>query len=285
MAAKERIDMLLVHRGFFDSREKAKRAVMAGLVFSKTERIDKPGTKVDCDLPIEVKGSPLKYVSRGGLKLEKAVQTFNIDLQDKYVIDIGASTGGFTDCALQHGAKLVYALDVGYGQLDWKLRSDERVIVMERTNFRYVKAEDLDQGLPDMATIDVSFISLRLILPVLFPLLKPNSQVVALIKPQFEAGREQVGKKGIIREPSIHREVIQKTINMASSVGYHITGIDYSPITGGEGNIEFLLVLTKPTADIEDIDNSPDINQSNPITKYEKLVQDTVEKAHQQFKA
>jgi 23S rRNA (cytidine1920-2'-O)/16S rRNA (cytidine1409-2'-O)-methyltransferase len=285
MAAKERIDMLLVHRGFFDSREKAKRAVMAGLVFSKTERIDKPGTKVDYDLPIEVKGSPLKYVSRGGLKLEKAVQSFNIVLQDKCVLDIGASTGGFTDCALQHGAKLVYALDVGYGQLDWKLRSDERVIVMERTNFRYVKAEDLVHGAPDLATIDVSFISLRLILPVLFPLLQINGQVVALIKPQFEAGREQVGKKGIIREPSIHREVIQKTINMATSAGYHIDGIDYSPITGGEGNIEFLLVLTKPTADIEDIDNSQDINQSNPITKYEKLVQDTVEKAHQQFKA
>jgi 23S rRNA (cytidine1920-2'-O)/16S rRNA (cytidine1409-2'-O)-methyltransferase len=285
MAAKERIDMLLVHRGFFDSREKAKRAVMAGLVFSKTERIDKPGTKVDYDLPIEVKGSPLKYVSRGGLKLEKAVQSFNIVLQDKCVLDIGASTGGFTDCALQHGAKLVYALDVGYGQLDWKLRSDERVIVMERTNFRYVKAEDLVHGTPDLATIDVSFISLRLILPVLFPLLQINGQVVALIKPQFEAGREQVGKKGIIREPSIHREVIQKTINMATSAGYHIDGIDYSPITGGEGNIEFLLVLTKPTADTADIDNSPDINQSNPIINYEKLVQDTVEKAHQQFKA
>lgn len=285
MATKERIDMLLVHRGFFDSREKAKRAVMAGLVFSKTERIDKPGTKVDYDLPLEVKGNPSKYVSRGGLKLEKAVETFHIDLQDKLVLDIGASTGGFTDCALQNGAKLVYALDVGYGQLDWKLRSDERVIVMERTNFRYVKAEDLVRGLPQVATIDVSFISLRLILPVLFPLLQVNGQVVALIKPQFEAGREQVGKKGIVREPSIHREVIQNTINMASSVGYHIDGIDYSPITGGEGNIEFLLVLSKSTADTEDIEKNSDLDPSHSSNKQEKLVYETVEKAHQQFKA
>lgn len=274
MATKERVDVLLVHRGFFDSREKAKRAVMAGLVFSKTERVDKPGTKVDYDLPLEVKGSPLKYVSRGGLKLEKAVKTFNVDLEGKCVLDIGASTGGFTDCALQHGAKMVYALDVGYGQLDWKLRSDERVVVMERTNFRYVKAEDFSQGLPEAATIDVSFISLRLILPVLFPLLQLNSQVVALIKPQFEAGRGQVGKKGIVREASIHREVIQKVISMASSIGFQIDGLDYSPITGGEGNIEFLLVLTKSTADTEDIENN-----------VEKWIHQTVENAHQQFKA
>lgn len=273
MATKERVDVLLVHRGFFDSREKAKRAVMAGLVFSKTERVDKPGTKVDYDLPLEVKGSPSKYVSRGGLKLEKAIQTFNIDLEEKCVLDIGASTGGFTDCALQHGAKMVYALDVGYGQLDWKIRSDERVVVMERTNFRYIKAEDLTQGLPQAATIDVSFISLRLILPALFPILQPNSQVVALIKPQFEAGRGQVGKKGIVREASIHREVIQKIMSIALSLGFQIDGIDYSPITGGEGNIEFLLLLTKPTADTEDIENN-----------VEKLIEQTVENAHQQFK-
>jgi 23S rRNA (cytidine1920-2'-O)/16S rRNA (cytidine1409-2'-O)-methyltransferase len=229
MATKERIDVLLVHRGFFDSREKAKRAIMAGLVFSNTERLEKPGTKIGYDAPLEVKGSPLKYVSRGGLKLEKAIEAFQLDFQDKSVLDIGASTGGFTDCALQHGAKIVYALDVGYGQLDWKLRSDERVVVMERTNFRYVKGEDLSAGLPQMATIDVSFISLGLILPVLYPLLLPNSDVVALVKPQFEAGREQVGKKGVVRDPNVHKEVLKKTVSMALALGYHIKGLSFSP--------------------------------------------------------
>jgi 23S rRNA (cytidine1920-2'-O)/16S rRNA (cytidine1409-2'-O)-methyltransferase len=278
MAAKERVDVLLVHRGFFDSREKAKRAIMAGLVFSKAERIDKPGTKMNDDIPLEVKGSPLKYVSRGGLKLEKAIQTFDIALQDKCILDIGASTGGFTDCALQHGAKVVYALDVGYGQLDWKLRSDERVIVMERTNFRYVKAEDLSFGLPHMATIDVSFISLKLILPVLFPLLQSNGDVVALVKPQFEAGREQVGKKGVIRDPKVHEEVLRKTVTMASAIGYDIKGLDFSPITGGEGNIEFLLILSKTGYETED--KTENIAEE----KMNEWISQTVERAHTQFK-
>lgn len=248
MAAKERVDVLLVHHGFFDSREKAKRAVMAGLVFSKTERIDKPGTKLEFDAPLEVKGNPLRYVSRGGLKLEKAIQAFHLQLENKVVLDIGASTGGFTDCALQHGAKAVYALDVGYGQLDWKLRSDDRVIVMERTNFRYVQAHDLGQGLPQFATIDVSFISLKLILPVLYRLLVQEGQVLALVKPQFEAGREQVGKKGIVRDAKIHEQVLIQTSHMAQQLGFTLLGLDHSPITGGEGNIEFLLHLAKLNA-------------------------------------
>jgi 23S rRNA (cytidine1920-2'-O)/16S rRNA (cytidine1409-2'-O)-methyltransferase len=271
MATKERIDVLLVQRGFFDSREKAKRAIMAGLVFSKTERLEKAGTKIDYDTPLEVRGTALKYVSRGGLKLEKAINSFNLDFQDKNVLDIGASTGGFTDCALQHGAKIVYALDVGYGQLDWKLRSDERVIVMERTNFRYVKHEDLSAGLPQMATIDVSFISLRLILPVLYPLLLPNSDIVALVKPQFEAGREQVGKKGVVRDSKVHEGVLTKTVSMALELGYHIKGISFSPITGGEGNIEFLLILSNTAMDESSVN-------------YQTLIQQTVEQAHDQFK-
>jgi 23S rRNA (cytidine1920-2'-O)/16S rRNA (cytidine1409-2'-O)-methyltransferase len=291
MATKERIDVLLVHRGFFDSREKAKRAIMAGLVFSNTERLEKPGTKIDYDAPLAVKGSPLKYVSRGGLKLEKAIEAFQLDFQDKSVLDIGASTGGFTDCALQHGAKIVYALDVGYGQLDWKLRSDERVVVMERTNFRYVKGEDLSAGLPQMATIDVSFISLGLILPVLYPLLLPNSDVVALVKPQFEAGREQVGKKGVVRDPNVHKEVLKKTVSMALALGYHVKGLSFSPITGGEGNIEFLLILSKTIQDDTSVnhqkDEKRDVQALNNQVMNDSLltyIQQTVEQAHDQFK-
>ncbi len=208
-AKKERVDVLLVERGLIETREKAKRAIMAGLVYSNEERLDKPGEKVPADAPLQVKGKVMPYVSRGGLKLEKALNTFDLEVKGKIMIDIGSSTGGFTDCALQNGAERSYAVDVGYNQLAWKLRKDERVIVMERTNFRYVKPEDLTEGLPAFATIDVSFISLSLILPVLKTLLIPNSDVVALIKPQFEAGKEQVGKKGIIRDPAIHKEVIE----------------------------------------------------------------------------
>ncbi|WP_100331517.1 TlyA family RNA methyltransferase [Bacillus xiapuensis] len=243
---KERIDVLLVERGLAETREKAKRAVMAGLVYSKEERLDKPGEKIPVDSPLQIKGSTMPYVSRGGLKLEKALQEFDVNVKGKVMIDIGSSTGGFTDCALQNGAKLSYALDVGYNQLAWKLRQDERVVVMERTNFRYVTPDDLENGLPDFATIDVSFISLSLILPVLKTLLLPGSDVIALIKPQFEAGREQVGKKGIVREASVHRQVIKKIIDLADSLGYSIRNLSYSPITGGDGNIEFLIHLHWP---------------------------------------
>ncbi len=246
MKKKERLDILLVDRGLIETREKAKRAIMAGLVFSEHERMDKPGQKVDITIPIELKGNPIPYVSRGGLKLEKALKSFDFDVNEKIMIDIGSSTGGFTDCALQNGVQFVYALDVGYNQLAWKLRNDERVKVMERTNFRYSKPEDFDKGLPQVATIDVSFISLKLILPVLKEILVHGGQVIALVKPQFEAGREEVGKKGIIRDKKVHQSVLEKIIEFSHQTGYNILNCTHSPIRGGEGNIEFLLHLEKP---------------------------------------
>ena len=240
---KERVDVLLVERGLIETREKAKRAIMAGLVYANEMRLDKPGEKIPQDTEITVKGQVMPYVSRGGYKLEKALETFHLDLQDKVMIDIGSSTGGFTDCALQNGAKLSYALDVGYNQLAWKLRQDERVVVMERTNFRYVTPVDLERGLPQFASIDVSFISLKLILPVLKTMLMPNGDVAALIKPQFEAGREQVGKKGIVRDRKVHEAVVEMIVEFALKEGYDVEGLTFSPITGGDGNIEFLIHL------------------------------------------
>ncbi|MFT9598698.1 TlyA family RNA methyltransferase [Mesobacillus sp.] len=240
---KERLDVLLVERGLAETREKAKRTIMAGLVYSNENRLDKPGEKVSSDIPLMVKGNVLPYVSRGGLKLEKALKVFDLDVQGKTLLDIGASTGGFTDCALQNGAEMSYALDVGYNQLAWKLRQDVRVVVMERTNFRYVKPEDLIKGMPNFASIDVSFISLRLILPVLKTLLVTGSDVVALVKPQFEAGREQVGKKGIVRDRKVHEQVLDRIISFSIEEGYDVMDLSFSPITGGDGNIEFLLHL------------------------------------------
>ncbi|SFA71961.1 23S rRNA (cytidine1920-2'-O)/16S rRNA (cytidine1409-2'-O)-methyltransferase [Lentibacillus halodurans] len=240
---KKRLDILLVERNLADTREKAKRIIMAGLVFTEQQRLDKPGTKVEASIPLTVKGKLLPYVGRGGLKLEKALKHFSITLKDRIMMDIGSSTGGFTDCALQHGAKLCYAIDVGYNQLDWKLRNDDRVIVMERTNFRYVTPDMIGHGLPDFVTIDVSFISLRLILPVLSQLLQSDSDVIALIKPQFEAGRDQVGNKGIVRDKSIHIGVLEKIVMIAEEEGYQLFDLTYSPITGGDGNIEFLAHL------------------------------------------
>lgn len=238
--SKQRLDVLLVERNLIETREKAKRVIMAGLVFSEQQRLEKPGMKVASDIPLTVKGKLIPYVGRGGLKLEKALKNFSISATDKIMIDIGSSTGGFTDCALQNGAKLCYAIDVGYNQLDWKLRSDERVVVMERTNFRYVTEDMLKKGIPNLATIDVSFISLQLILPVLKKILTKNSDVIALIKPQFEAGRDQVGKKGIVRDANTHQEVLKKIITFAMEEDYQLLDLTYSPITGGEGNIEFL---------------------------------------------
>lgn len=240
---KERLDVLLVERGLAETREKAKRTIMAGLVYTNENRLDKPGEKVSSDIPLTVKGNVLPYVSRGGLKLEKALKVFDLDVQGKTLLDIGASTGGFTDCALQNGADMSYALDVGYNQLAWKLRQDERVVVMERTNFRYVKPEDLIKGMPNFASIDVSFISLRLILPVLKTLLVTGSDIVALVKPQFEAGREQVGKKGIVRDRKVHEQVLDRIISFSIEEGYDVIDLSFSPITGGDGNIEFLLHL------------------------------------------
>ncbi|WP_368652030.1 TlyA family RNA methyltransferase [Ornithinibacillus sp. 4-3] len=241
--SKIRLDTLLVERNLAETREKAKRLVMAGLVYSEEMRLDKPGVKVENDIPLTVKGKLFPYVGRGGLKLEKALEYFNIDVQKRKMIDIGASTGGFTDCGLQNGVELCYAIDVGYNQLDWKLRNDDRVVVMERTNFRYVTPDMLKHGSPNFASIDVSFISLTLILPVLKALLAEKSDVVALIKPQFEAGKEQVGKKGIVRNPEVHEQVIHDIVEFSKDLGYQVINLTYSPITGGEGNIEFLIHL------------------------------------------
>jgi 23S rRNA (cytidine1920-2'-O)/16S rRNA (cytidine1409-2'-O)-methyltransferase len=245
--AKERLDILLEQKGYYPSREQAQRAIMAGLVFVDNEPSTKAGTKYPVDISIEIKGERHPYVSRGGLKLKKAIDDFAIHMKDKVVLDIGSSTGGFTDCSLKSGASYVYAIDVGYGQLDWKLRTDERVNVMERTNFRYVKPHDLKGPTPNFATIDVSFISLSNILPTLNGLLPTNSEVVALIKPQFEARKEQVEKKGIVRDITVHREVLQKVAGLFSKEGFVFNGLSVSPIKGGKGNIEFLAYLIKGT--------------------------------------
>jgi 23S rRNA (cytidine1920-2'-O)/16S rRNA (cytidine1409-2'-O)-methyltransferase len=249
---KERIDQLLVRKGFFTSREQAQCAIMAGLVRVNQERIDKAGSKAPIDAAIEVKSEVHPYVSRGGLKLEEALRLFRLDLTGKVMLDIGASTGGFTDCALQHGAKQVYAIDVGYGQLAWKLRQDPRVIVLERTNFRYLKPEQLTGEKPDLATIDVSFISLSHILPPLKNILCLDGIIVALIKPQFEAGREQVGKKGIVKDPAVHGQVLGNFVQVATSLGFQVEGLAVSPIQGGAGNIEFLSHLIHRAGQGED---------------------------------
>ncbi|GEK33979.1 TlyA family RNA methyltransferase [Kurthia sibirica] len=258
---KERVDLLLVQRGMVETREKAKRLIMAGQVYSMEVRVDKAGEKIPEDQELSIKGQQLKYVSRGGLKLEKALEIFDVSVDGKLMLDIGSSTGGFTDCALQNGAKHCYALDVGSNQLAWKIRSDERVTVMEKTNFRYVTAPDLAEGLPEFTTIDVSFISLELILPVLKTVLMPGGDVIALVKPQFEAGKEKVGKKGVIRDAKVHVEVLEKVASFATEIGFVLKAASYSPITGGEGNIEFLFHLYNPQPDeqVESIGHLADI--------------------------
>ncbi len=240
--AKERLDVVLTSKGYFESREKAKSAIMAGLVFVDGERVDKAGTLVDEHAGFVIKGNPIPYVSRGGLKLEKAVQAFDINLADKVCIDVGASTGGFTDVMLKNGAAKVFSVDVGYGQLAWELRNHPKVVCMERTNFRYVRPEDIGETV-DFGSIDVSFISLKLMLPPLKALLRESGQVVCLIKPQFEAGRSKVGKKGVVRDPLVHEEVINAIMLNAKGLGFSIRGLSFSPITGPEGNIEYLLYL------------------------------------------
>ena len=237
---KKRVDVLLVEQGFFDSRERAKRAIMAGLVHDDHDRLDKPGTKIPVDTQLYVKGLLMPYVSRGGLKLEKAIRTFHIDMKDKVMVDIGSSTGGFTDCALQNGARLVYAVDVGTNQLVWKLRNDKRVIVKEKTNFRYANKELFEYDLPNIASIDVSFISLKHIFNALQTILCEGDEIVALIKPQFEAGKDDVGKKGIVKDQNVHVRVIEDVIKYGNEAGFYLKDLSFSPITGGEGNIEFL---------------------------------------------
>ena len=273
MSKKIRLDVLVTERGLCESRQKAQATIMAGLVFVDGQRSDKPGTPVAEDASVEVRGHALRYVSRGGLKLEKAMQTFPITLEGKVCADIGASTGGFTDCMLQNGAAKVYAVDVGYGQLDWKLRQDDRVVCMEKTNFRYMTPEDIPDVL-DFASVDVSFISLDKILTPAYALLKEQGEMVALIKPQFEAGREKVGKKGVVRDPKVHEEVISRIVRHADEVSFEVLDLSYSPIRGPEGNIEYLIHLRKnPERTVY-----PDI----PAV-FEKKIKEIVEEAHQEL--
>lgn len=262
---KERLDTLLVSRGFASSRERAKRLIMAGSVLVNEQKIDKAGTMVPEDAVIRILGDDIPYVSRGGLKLEKAIQTFGISLKDKISADIGASTGGFTDCMLQQGAKKVYAIDVGYGQLAWNLRTDERVVNMERTNIRYVTRDMLEET-PGFASIDVAFISLEKVLTVVYSLLSEKGECVALIKPQFEAGREHVGKKGVVKDPAIHFAVIRKVLEFARDTGFSVFGLTFSPVKGPEGNIEYLTWLKK--------------NDVAQVVIDENACRDVVEKAH-----
>lgn len=248
---KERIDILLVEKNLVKSRERAKRIVMEGIVFVDGQRVDKPGEKVAIDKEILIKGDPIPYVSRGGLKLEKAIKSFDIDLKGKIAIDVGASTGGFTDCMLKNGVKRVYAIDVGYGQIDWNLRHDDRVILMERTNIRYVTKDDIGE-LADFASIDVSFISLKLVLPIVKELIKDEGKIICLVKPQFEAGKEKVGKKGIIKDKKIHEEVLNSIYEFCKEIDLQIENMTYSPVKGTTGNIEYLFYLTKGLDKIDD---------------------------------
>lgn len=269
---KERLDVLLVKKGLAPSREKAKAVIMAGSVYVDGQKEDKAGSVFDEEgAQIEVRGHALPYVSRGGLKLEKALKVFPITLTDKICMDIGASTGGFTDCMLQNGAAKVYSVDVGYGQLDWKLRQDERVVCMEKTNFRYMTPEDIPDML-DFASVDVSFISLDKILTPAYALLKEQGEMVALIKPQFEAGREKVGKKGVVRDPKVHEEVITKIVRHADEVSFEVLDLSYSPIRGPEGNIEYLIHLKK---------NAERTIYPDILAVFEKKIKEIVEDAHQ----
>ena len=252
MSGKLRLDVLLTERGLQESRQKAQAAIMSGQVFVDGRRVDKPGTAVHREAEIEIRGT-MPYVSRGGLKLEKAMASFPIDLNGAVCADIGASTGGFTDCMLQNGASKVYAVDVGYGQLAWKLRSDPRVVCLERTNARYLSGEQIPDPL-DFASVDVSFISLKLILPPLFARLRDGARAVCLVKPQFEAGREKVGKKGVVRDPAVHLEVLEHFLDHAAGSGFTVLGLTYSPIRGPEGNIEYLGFLYKGQEEPPELD-------------------------------
>lgn len=271
---KERADRLVLQQGLTKTIDEAKRFIMAGKIYTENnQRVDTAGEKLPLDTPLKIKGATPKYASRGGFKLEKAIAVFQIDLKGKIMLDIGSSTGGFTDAALQNGAKLCYALDVGTNQLAWKLRTDERVVVMEQTNFRHSKKEDFTHGQPEMASIDVSFISLDKILPVLAQILQPEGDVLALIKPQFEAERTEIGAKGIVKDPDVHRHVLEKIVSFSLSQGYVICGLDYSPITGGEGNIEYLAHLKLRTPNQPVVDAEVD----------EQLIEDVVLNAHRHF--
>lgn len=250
---KVRLDQLVFERGFTESRERAKTTIMSGLVFVNGQRADKPGTPVAPDAQIEVRGEALPFVSRGGFKLDKALKVFPVNPEGMTCVDCGASTGGFTDVLLQHGARKVYAVDVGYGQLAWKLRNDERVINLERTNLRYIDAELIPEKL-DLAVMDVSFISIRLVLPAVKALLKDGAELICLIKPQFEAGRDEVGKKGVVRDAAVHKEVIETILDFAPQIGLTVLGLDFSPIKGPEGNIEYICYMRNGVYQAAEID-------------------------------
>lgn len=260
--SKKRLDVLLFERGLAESREKAKTIIMSGIVFVNGQRFDKPGMSIAEDSEVEVRGQTPQFVSRGGLKIEKALKYFDVSPEGKKCIDCGASTGGFTDCLLKKGAEHVYAIDVGYGQLAWSLRNDPRVTNMERTNIRYVTEEQIPEK-QDLAVIDVSFISLKLVLPVVRNLLKENGEILCLIKPQFEAGKDKVGKKGVVREESTHIEVLDNFISYAKESGFAIEGITFSPIKGPEGNIEYLGHLVPPGTDVKEIDTAKIVKDSH----------------------
>ena len=266
---KQRLDIYLVENGLVSGRDLAKSLIMAGKVYVNNQKADKAGEQVSEKDKVELRGETLKYVSRGGLKLEKAMKTFPIKLDGLVSMDIGASTGGFTDCMLQNGASKVFAVDVGYGQLAWKLRTDERVVNMERTNIRYVTPQDIGQEL-DFASVDVAFISLKLVLPVAKTLLREEGEIVALIKPQFEAGREKVGKKGVVRDPEVHKEVIEEVVTFAQNTGFEILGLDFSPIRGPEGNIEYLMYARK--------------KECFDIKSFSEEIASLVEKSHEEAK-
>ena len=279
---KERLDVLMVQRNLAESREKAKALIMSGIVYVNGQKEDKAGTSFEETVQIEVRGSTLKYVSRGGLKLEKAMSRFGVQLAGKVCMDVGASTGGFTDCMLQNGAVKVYAVDVGHGQLAWKLRNDDRVICMEKTNIRYVTPEDIGDRI-EFASIDVSFISLTKVLGPVKQLLTDEGQVVCLIKPQFEAGREKVGKKGVVREKSVHLEVIEMVMDYARSIGFGILGLEFSPIKGPEGNIEYLLYLQNyPQEEAGQEETGQEVAGQEEIKRpdYELSARAIVEQAH-----
>lgn len=282
---KERLDVLLVKRGLAESREKAKAIIMTGNVFVEEQREDKAGSTFAEDAQIRIKGTPMKYVSRGGYKLEKAMELWHVPLQDKPCMDVGSSTGGFTDCMLQNGAVKVYAIDVGTNQLAWKLRQDERVVSMEKTNIRYVTPEDIADPI-DFSSIDVAFISLTKVLIPVWNLLKNGGRVVCLVKPQFEAGREKVGKKGVVRDKKVHEEVVCHIMTYALSMGFEILGLSYSPIKGPEGNIEYLLYIEKPqdAQALTEIAEEADQKAEEQFEQqYLALAKETVEAAHEAF--
>lgn len=282
---KKRLDVLLVEQGLADSREKAKAIIMSGIVYVDNNKEDKAGTTFEETARIEVRGNTLKYVSRGGLKLEKAMNNFGVTLEGKVCMDVGASTGGFTDCMLQNGAVKVYAIDVGTNQLAWKLRQDERVVSMEKTNIRYVTPEDIADPI-DFSSIDVAFISLTKVLIPVWNLLKNGGRVVCLVKPQFEAGREKVGKKGVVRDKKVHEEVVCHIMTYALSMGFEILGLSYSPIKGPEGNIEYLLYIEKPqdAQALTEIAEEADQKAEEQFEQqYLALAKETVEAAHEAF--